>query len=732
MTHLRVLAKAPHPIGSSAQVEAKNHLIKTLSDFGLIIDQQKADVLRSLSETRPADASNRFVAGRVENVVAKLEGKEKKNAVLIIAHYDSVPNGPGASDNASSVAAILESIRALRSGPPLKNDLVFLFSDGEEVGLLGTKAFIENHPWAKEVRMAINLDARGNRGPLVLFETSRENGWLITEYSKAAPSAVASSLFYEIYKLLLYDTDLTVMKNAGYAGLNLALVQGAPRYHNMLDTPANIDERSIQHQGENLLLLAHHFGGLDLGNAKGGDRIYFNLVNRMISYPETWAPGLAVVLMIAFAAVVAAGLWRKSLTLAELGLGSLAFLSTLISTQIVLVILLLVIRSADKAFQWMPGETYNSGLYKIGFVSLAIALTTSIGFGFGRKIRVESRLAGSLFWWMLLAVITSLVLKGASYLFLWPASFGLAALAALVIWHPPVLKRSGVLLLATLPAIIVVVPTVFMIIGSVSPGLIGLALVPLILIVDLLVIQGSALAVSRIWWVPATSLVAGLVLIGFGIGGSRFDYDHPKPNNLSYLIDADSGQAMWISADRKSDQWTSEYVGADSERTPLKEYFPFTNRTFLTGDAGTVSLPAPHMTVLENEEREGLRRLQLKVASLRQARCLRIYLEAGEPLRLIGIADDESNRLVTSSATMPTADSRTKNYLLELIYYAAGPEGLVFSVETRSAKVQARVIDQSDGLPLIQDQAIKPRPNHMTAGVFNGGDSTFVSRSFSF
>ena len=51
-----------------------------------------------------------------------------------MAHYDSVPFGPGAADDGAGVVTLLETARALKAGPPLKNDVIFLFTDGEEAG----------------------------------------------------------------------------------------------------------------------------------------------------------------------------------------------------------------------------------------------------------------------------------------------------------------------------------------------------------------------------------------------------------------------------------------------------------------------------------------------------------------------------------------------------------------------------------------------------------------------
>jgi hypothetical protein len=160
--------------------------------------------------------------GNTRNIVARLPGTANSGAVLLMAHYDSVPNGPGAADDGAGVSAILETVRALKTGPALKNDLIVLFTDGEEPGLLGAEAFVASHPWMKDIGLVMNFEARGNRGASLLFETSVNNASLMNEVAHAAPSPIASSLFYSLYKLLPNSTDFNMFRPAGIPGLNFA------------------------------------------------------------------------------------------------------------------------------------------------------------------------------------------------------------------------------------------------------------------------------------------------------------------------------------------------------------------------------------------------------------------------------------------------------------------------------------------------------------------------------
>ena len=274
MKHLQAIAQKPHPIGSPEHTEVREYLRAELAAMGLNAEVQKTTAVLHRGRNRGSMLPS---AGTVHNVVARLYGTDHSKAILLAAHYDSVPTGPGASDDGAAVAAMLETLRALKATSPLKNDVIFLFTDGEEAGLLGATAFVAEHPWMKEVGLVLNFEARGNSGPSLMFETSTGNGWLMEEFAKAAPYPVATSLSYEIYKLLPNDTDFTIFKDAGLGGLNFSYIDGYAYYHSTIDSVETIDERSLQHHGSYMLALTRHFANLNLENPKGYDVVYFNM-----------------------------------------------------------------------------------------------------------------------------------------------------------------------------------------------------------------------------------------------------------------------------------------------------------------------------------------------------------------------------------------------------------------------------------------------------------------------
>src|ERR1051326_1919789 len=322
MRHVRAIAQKAHPTGSEEIERVRQYIIGELGALGVSAEVQTAEVV-------PAQGTEGFpvAAARVRNIVARVPGTANSRALMLAAHYDSVPTGPGASDDGAGVATLLETLRAIKSGPPLKNDLVVVFSDAEELGLFGARAFADENPLMKDVGLVLNFEARGASGPSFMFETSEGNGALIRELAAAAPHPVANSLMYAVYKRLPNDSDMTVYKRAGAAGLNFAYADRITSYHTALDSADEIDERSLQHHGSYALSLARAFGGLDLSNLKSRDAVYFNALGPVfIHYSEAWVVPLTVVVCIIFVAVILIGVKKGRLTLAGVTAGVLNFI----------------------------------------------------------------------------------------------------------------------------------------------------------------------------------------------------------------------------------------------------------------------------------------------------------------------------------------------------------------------------------------------------------------------
>jgi Zn-dependent M28 family amino/carboxypeptidase len=237
-------------MGSAESARVRETIVRQLEEIGLA-----AEIQSSKLQKPPAP----------KNVLARIKGQgpSGKKTLMLCAHYDSAHEGPGASDDAAGVAVVIETLRALQAGPPLERDVIALLTDGEEMGLLGARLFVDQHPWAKDVGIVLNFDARGTSGPSIMFETSDGNGWLIRQYAQATAQPLCTSVSMDVYKKMPNNSDMTIFKNAGMGGLNFAFGAGLAYYHTSEDTPENLDQRTLQHHGENALAAARHFGHLD-------------------------------------------------------------------------------------------------------------------------------------------------------------------------------------------------------------------------------------------------------------------------------------------------------------------------------------------------------------------------------------------------------------------------------------------------------------------------------------
>src|ERR671911_210782 len=295
-SHVEQIAKRPHPVGSAANAEVRNYLVGQLEDLGLQPTIQEATSARTMEGTASI--------ARVHNIHARIPGSSPTGHVVLVAHYDSVPNAPGAADDGAGVAAILEIARAITSGTPPRNDIDIVFTDAEEPWLLGAQAFVNADRLDPQRSVMLNLEARGTSGPAMMFQSSTDNATLIPALANAQRPIAGSGLWEACSQLLTGDTDFSVFRDAGFAGMNFAFMEGSARYHTPEDSPANLDHASLQHIGSTVLAATRHFVDQDLGAPRGGSLTYFTVLGELVYYPQFLAIPLAVLAGGVFAATL--------------------------------------------------------------------------------------------------------------------------------------------------------------------------------------------------------------------------------------------------------------------------------------------------------------------------------------------------------------------------------------------------------------------------------------------
>ena len=299
MTAVRAIAQRPHPVGSADHDRVREYVLGEFTRLG-VPPRVQAGIGTFLR-----------YQGKAENILARLPGTFNTRPVMLAAHYDSTRRGPGAGDDAQGVAVLLETLRALRQSAPLRNDVIFLVTDGEEEGLLGASLFMREHPWHGEPGVVLNFEARGTGGASFMFETSTPNEWLVRALRAAVPAANATSFAYEVYRRMPNGTDLSAFKLHGLAGMNFAFIEHPEWYHHAQDDPAHLDLRSVQEQGTYALALTRIFGAQNLTQPQSGDAVYFpTRLTPLIVYSTAWVQPLAWLTTAALVAAALAG-WRR-------------------------------------------------------------------------------------------------------------------------------------------------------------------------------------------------------------------------------------------------------------------------------------------------------------------------------------------------------------------------------------------------------------------------------------
>lgn len=476
LQHLSVIAAQPHPSGSAAQDEVRDYLLRELRAAGL---QPQVQLSTLFSPSQGAPSSG------IQNVLARLKGTGNGEAVLLVAHYDSLKESFGASDDGAAVAALIETLRALKAGEPLKNDVIFLFTDAEESGMLGAQVFVAEHKWARDVGVVFNFEARGSSGPVMMFESSDNNGWLIGEFAKATPFPFAHSLSYEIYKLLPNDTDLTVFKEAGLVGLNFANIDGIAHYHSPLDTLSAVDAGTVQHRGSYALALTRHFGNVDLNQTGNQNAVYFDLFGRaLVHYSYIWVIPLTLLVVVLFVGLLILGFRKQKLTTRGILWGS----ATLLASIVVASVAGFLLWRAVWIFAGGPSpENLQSRLFMVGFVGLAVATTSVIYTLMRNRASFENLAVGALFCWLLLTLIISFRIPGGSFLFHWPLLAGMFGLGWMILAQDnKKISHMLILGLCAVPAVVLWVPVIYQIFIGLTLNWIPFTIAMVVLLAGLL------------------------------------------------------------------------------------------------------------------------------------------------------------------------------------------------------------------------------------------------------
>lgn len=517
--HVRVIAKEPRLVGGKGFHTARDYVKGKLTALGLHPEVQKTRItipdpllLHLGWDIEPTQD--------VENILAKIEGSESQDAVLLVAHLDSI-GGPGASDDGNGVAVLLETARALLAGPPLMNSVILLFTAPEETGLHGGVAFLLEHPWARDVKLVVNFDAGGSNGPSELTNTSPNYGWLIRELAKADPYVFGSTSSNGVS-----DSDFNTFKYYGFSGFAFDYSRERRR-HSPMDTLENVSLASMQHQGYHALNIARHFGNLvPLQDLKEPSPIYFNLLRLgMIHYPTAWVIPITLIVTAVFIALVMIGFQKKFLTSIGLGLGVLVFVISLIIAPLFARLLWAVMADTVPKYQVTYYEqAVNLPLLLVIFSSATLAILAAwyVLLEKVRPVRPADLTIGALTILTVANAVETITSPEDSFWLTWPLFFNLIAVAYWFLSSKePQSAFTGIQVVVFLGAAAITIaffiPSIYMdFTGSATDDLFN-PMLSLVVMIGLLIPIGFILTKPYPGWIPVAALLIAAVVLGFAI-----------------------------------------------------------------------------------------------------------------------------------------------------------------------------------------------------------------------
>lgn len=756
MAHLGAVAAEPHPMASPEHAAVVTYIVDQLAALGV-----ETEIQETLAARPDYEGGQGFVSvAHVQNIIARIPGARSTGAVLLASHFDSMPTSNNAADGGIGVAAVLETARALLAGPPLANNVVLFFGDGDSTMTLGERAF-QDHRWFNDIRVGFELEATpkgasaiafagqgspDRSGPIVPYLES-DNGWYLREALTVVPHPFvmmalndfpihASSLFS-----IVIDTDI--------AGIGFVQFGGGEAYHTLLDNPDRIDPGSVQQSGGYFLALARHFGALPLDEEHTApQRVAFSVLpGVVVHYPATWAAPLAALLVLLFGATLVAGVRRGRLSIGGLLVGVALFAGSLIAALVVTAIAWMFAGAVNPAYQVHLTRGYYGMEWRLAsFIALTVATVAALYFGARRLVppaRNDTAIAaGALVLPVLLTVAVSLIAPTPSYLLLWPALAAVLLLGWSVFFPAQAVRpwpRAAALAAVALVPLVLFTPVLVALVPAiaplgagapVSPAVVAFAVVALVL--GLLVPHLQFLGGERRRLVPAGFIMLALVFFAGELANSRFSAEQPRPNQIQYTLDAGTGTAVWQSAATKPDGWTKQFFpdGYTKGKDAFSPSYYFDREmSVIRTPAPAIDLPAPHLAVLDDAIANGVRTVTFRLTSPRGAYAAHLELRLPGDLiaatvggRALAVAAGPTN----DNYAIPAATRR-----LPLMVHNLPPGGLEVTLAVQGAgPIGATVQDFSNGLPEVPGITVTPRPPEFMPAPYDFRDPTVVRAAF--
>lgn len=595
MADIAVMAKIPHPVGSPANADVRDYLVKRMTALGLAPRVARAES-RRVHTAEDAD----YVAGAtVENVVGVLPGRDRTApALALTAHYDSVAGSPGAADDITGVADVLEIVRLIKTHGTPARDVVVAITDGEEAGLLGAHAFFDGDPLARHVGFVMNLESRGGGGRAAMFETGADNGAAIALFARTASSPNANSLTAFVYKLLPNDTDFSVARAHGLHGLNYAFIGRQFDYHSPSSTVAALDQGAVQQMGDQAAPTAVALAFSPVLPGTAPDVVYGDLFGLIVVAYPAWSGWLAVIAAVGLGWVG----WTRRAGDDAIGWIGIAqgFVAGLLVLAIAAASLALARYATGVGGGWFG---YRPLLARFAPFEVAMALAGLAALLFvggvtqrgARPGKPVETWIGVVLGGLIGAVTLQIIAPTAAFVLAWPV-LAACACAALTGWGS---RRSGWTALVAVALAVVVLAWLGGFFHTLLQGLdVPEAPALIVWLAAMVLWPLTRVAVDERpwgWTAPAITLTGGLAVALWLNVTSPWTPRHPAAAEPLYVVN-ETGQA-WRAAPLPLAPWTRAVLVADAGAYS-EQSFPALPGTFGAARAAPVATIPPAIAVV--------------------------------------------------------------------------------------------------------------------------------------
>ena len=662
----------PHPADSPADDLVRARIVAELQRMGL------KPIVRDQFACNGFPNARAVACARVRNVVAFI-GPPSGKALLLSAHYDSVPVGPGAADDGIGVATLLEVGSILRQRP-LQRPVMLLFNEGEELGLIGARAFLSD-PLSRNIDSLLNFEARGVNGPTTMFETSDPNGAAIAVFAAAVGRPLASSMSTDVARLIPNGTDVMTYKERGWLTLNFAIVGNETRYHSPGDDLAGLDPRSLQHMGDQALAVTSE---LSAGTPQArGERIFFDVLGRwFVQMPLPVGVVLMLALLVAFAAIA----WKRR----SIARGTALLFGTVVvsSAAAWLAVTLMSALRAGAYWRAHPEVTFVAIYATVLFAAVAMLRTL------GPRMAAEKLRPAFWFLFLLLGAAIALVAPGAIIYFLFPPALVLAGMV-LRRWSRPAEIVGGLAGLAflflTWGEMLAQLEEIF------SPGPLWVV-APLASVVVVAALVEAQPVLRKTQRSAVIALAALLAVLGWGAAAATPAYsnDHQQRFTIEHVTEFPARRSSWsiVNDGTGLPQAYSRFGQWKQGKLPFSE-----RRRWLAPAPPAAGLRPPAIQLLESIANGTERRLRLRLIANGAER---ITLVAPEEARI---------RSAGVAGFMRQIGGANSSGKFTISCTGRSCDGMELMIDAMSAKpIALTLVGARNGLPASAAPLLQSRP----------------------